>query len=594
MKMLHFKSIFLLLSLSSLFADSSFPQSTYNTSSMEIEELATRACDPGYLVFTSNEVDYAFDIYKMNPDGTEKQNISNDTGVLSHEPSISGDGWRIVWYGGPPHDASVMTILANGYYRQDIIDGGNAVSPDISSGYPRLAYVVVGGEQLRICRLDGSEDKQIAQGSCPDWSPDATKIAYSLWQGSGHSGEIWVYDLQSGVNEQLTAGGDLWPEWSPDGTQIVYTGNEGGVPEIWVMDSDGSNPDLIAVNGTSPSWSPDGSQIAFIRDGDIWIMNADGSSQVNITNTPWIESQVDWGSSPCQAGFELSENFDSYTVGTSLNDIPGWSSHDGSGIYDTDATVVSDITVTTSPPNHFRLVGYPNVPVSATMHINSPDPIKNLILSFDYELQQNANGKVEISSSPDTGWAELDPLVKMNDNIIDDSYNTDLTGLLEPIGVYRDVYIRWSSYTDITSWSVFNVDTVKVTVVTEPSALRYSAPSIGNSGCEPSIGILGDTKIGEYISVVLKGALHNYSGYLLAGINSSRTNIGFGSVTLLFNPINFFFPIIDRSCDGFFLFGPVNIPHDPNITGYNLNFQYVLTDPLSDYYSTAGLEVYIQ
>src|SRR5262249_17340082 len=52
------------------------------------------------------------------------------------------------------------------------------------------------------------------------------------------------------------------------------------------------------VNGFSPSYSPDGTQIAFTstRDGnsEIFVMNADGTSQVNRTRQPADEAEPDW------------------------------------------------------------------------------------------------------------------------------------------------------------------------------------------------------------------------------------------------------------------------------------------------------------
>jgi Tol biopolymer transport system component len=47
-----------------------------------------------------------------------------------------------------------------------------------------------------------------------------------------------------------------------------------------------------------PSWSPDGSPIAFWSDrsGDheIFLMNADGSSQLNLTNSPGRDENPTW------------------------------------------------------------------------------------------------------------------------------------------------------------------------------------------------------------------------------------------------------------------------------------------------------------
>jgi len=84
---------------------------------------------------------------------------------------------------------------------------------------------------------------------------------------------------------QLTSDGsnDYAPEWSPDGTRIAFS-RDGN---IWVIDSDGSNLQQLttASHDYAPSWSPDSEKIAFWGyrpwgDGaEIWVMNSDGSGQ---------------------------------------------------------------------------------------------------------------------------------------------------------------------------------------------------------------------------------------------------------------------------------------------------------------------------
>jgi Tol biopolymer transport system component len=60
-----------------------------------------------------------------------------------------------------------------------------------------------------------------------------------------------------------------------------------GNAEIYLSDADGSNQINLTQNPASdsePAWSPDGSRIAFVRDGTaIWTMNADGSDPVELT-----------------------------------------------------------------------------------------------------------------------------------------------------------------------------------------------------------------------------------------------------------------------------------------------------------------------
>ena len=65
--------------------------------------------------------------------------------------------------------------------------------------------------------------------------------------------------------------------------------------EIYVMDADGSNAVNLTNNAArddQPAWSPDGSKIAFGSDRngnrEIHVMNADGSDHFNLTTTPTI------------------------------------------------------------------------------------------------------------------------------------------------------------------------------------------------------------------------------------------------------------------------------------------------------------------
>ena len=49
------------------------------------------------------------------------------------------------------------------------------------------------------------------------------------------------------------------------------------------------------LDGGDARYSPDGTLIAFVRDGDVWLANADGSGQRTLTATPNVaESQPAW------------------------------------------------------------------------------------------------------------------------------------------------------------------------------------------------------------------------------------------------------------------------------------------------------------
>jgi TolB protein len=98
---------------------------------------------------------------------------------------------------------------------------------------------------------------------------------------------------------------DTFPAWSPDGNKIAFQSNENGNFEIFTVYPDGSERKRLTtglVDNKYPAWSPDGSKIVFYskRDcnndnGEIYIMNADGSGQVRVTRSECTDSGLaDW------------------------------------------------------------------------------------------------------------------------------------------------------------------------------------------------------------------------------------------------------------------------------------------------------------
>ena len=126
--------------------------------------------------------------------------------------------------------------------------------------------------------------------SFPAFSPDGSRIAFSA------SGNIWVVN-SDGTNPNLISfeGTDFHPTWSPDGTTIAFSSARTGVPQIFTMTPIGTDVTNISndPNGSDrmPAYSPDGTKIAFQRTptsglnpvGKIWTMNANGSAQMQIT-----------------------------------------------------------------------------------------------------------------------------------------------------------------------------------------------------------------------------------------------------------------------------------------------------------------------
>jgi uncharacterized repeat protein (TIGR01451 family) len=99
--------------------------------------------------------------------------------------------------------------------------------------------------------------------------------------------EIYVMNANApegttNVPQRLTNNGrnDREPVFSSDGSKIAFS-RDG---TIWVMNADGSDQ-VQLTSGSEPTFSPDGEKIAYTDNQDIFVMDADGSgTPTNLTN----------------------------------------------------------------------------------------------------------------------------------------------------------------------------------------------------------------------------------------------------------------------------------------------------------------------
>ena len=159
-------------------------------------------------------------------------------------------------------------------------------------------------------------------------------IAYLATRSLGYDGTVGSWAIGNRIfsinangesNKQLYGlKGYLWePTWSPDGTRIAFTCYTNGQGQIFVMNADGSEVVNVSENGycdRSPAWSPNGHKLTFVSDrhGDweIYVMNADGSSQVQLTNCPGTEDNPVWSPDGTRIAFESNRagDVDIYTM----------------------------------------------------------------------------------------------------------------------------------------------------------------------------------------------------------------------------------------------------------------------------------------
>jgi Tol biopolymer transport system component len=198
----------------------------------------------------------------------------------------SGRLWKVPASGGAPEPLSVGQ--------------GGASSPTLSRDGRHLAYTqnyqntnIWRYEVLQRTGRTSPPTKLIAsteQEAGPDFSPDGKRIAFE----SSRSGpmEIWICDSDGSNPRQLTFLGRLAcnPRWSPNGREIAFESSPEGIPAIYVVDVEGGRPRRLtpdASKNAMPGWSRDGKWVYFCSDrtGDLqlWKMPAEGGQAVQVT-----------------------------------------------------------------------------------------------------------------------------------------------------------------------------------------------------------------------------------------------------------------------------------------------------------------------
>ena len=84
--------------------------------------------------------------------------------------------------------------------------------------------------------------------------------------------------------------------WGQADGKIAFISDREGHNDVWIMNADGSDPVNLTQGRdcASPAWSPDGTQIAYIASGEIWLMDADGSNPQQVTDDAVDKARLFW------------------------------------------------------------------------------------------------------------------------------------------------------------------------------------------------------------------------------------------------------------------------------------------------------------
>ena len=248
------------------------------------------------------------DIYVVHADGSGVRQLTR-TYEDDLDPVWSPNGRSLAFDRNDDGYNAIWSIDANG---SDV----RRLTPGTSFGGP--AWLLSGreiafsdGRTAYVMKADGSVRHRLAlpanlSGADLVWSPDLRSIALVSAKG--------VFVMQSNGAGMRRVAAPLPGEirdvaWAPDGRQIAFTGGDGRDWEIYVANADGSRRRQLTnnrrVQDQYPSWSPDSKAIVFERTSfpgstaypgktEIYVMNADGSSQRKLSQSSAGDSDPVW------------------------------------------------------------------------------------------------------------------------------------------------------------------------------------------------------------------------------------------------------------------------------------------------------------
>ena len=224
-------------------------------------------------------------IYALDPDDPDSLRPISE-GPSDNFPAISPDRETIVYLSRATPDAvwPIVLDVANGESRQ-LFDADDACDyarrPAFRPDGRRfiLTCIDASGEATGtfVTDFEGSDFGTIEVDGVIRGTPtyvSQTQIVFSLTPPEGGPSNLWLMDVQSGEQTQLTfdpEGWDTHPDWNPTEEVLLFvrSRSEEAAGELWTMPLEGE-PEPLEIDQPvlDPVWSPDGSEIAFRTEDD--------------------------------------------------------------------------------------------------------------------------------------------------------------------------------------------------------------------------------------------------------------------------------------------------------------------------------------
>jgi TolB protein len=223
----------------------------------------------------------------------------------SATPRAGGPAGSLILFWSNNPIPSLWSIRPDGSHRHRIRLRQNCKRPSLS---PDHRWIVFDGTppgkppltdfDVQLVRRDGT-GRRILAGSDDfeldaRWSPDGTRISFQRWRWAEGDDwrDSWIWTMRPDGSDAKPFVRGNSARWSPNGRRLVFsapTAQSDG--DLFVIDADGTGlRRLLATPGLEQpnAWSPDGKKILFTRypsdrESDVYAMDADGTNVRRLT-----------------------------------------------------------------------------------------------------------------------------------------------------------------------------------------------------------------------------------------------------------------------------------------------------------------------
>jgi Tol biopolymer transport system component len=195
---------------------------------------------------------------------------------------VAADGSALVFWAAAGRESSVRRIVGRTPKRLFAVDlAADRARSDV--GMPPLhplprGLAVAGGRVAVLENITPSCPCNLS----PQWSPDSKRIAWS------RAGTIYVMNADGSDERRVSpAGGAALTvqPWSPDGTRLTYgyRRSDRAPSEVYVVGANGRGRRRLTM-GEQPMWSPAEQSLSFVRSGNVWTIEPDGTGARRLTS----------------------------------------------------------------------------------------------------------------------------------------------------------------------------------------------------------------------------------------------------------------------------------------------------------------------